>query len=319
MVWRIFIDGEAGTTGLEIRERLAPLPGVHLLSLPEARRKDEEARRDAMAEADLVILCLPDAEARRAVALAETLPHPPRLIDASTAHRVAEGWVYGFPELSPSQARAIAGAARVANPGCYATGAIALLHPLTAAGLLPPGQPLTIHAVSGYSCGGRAMIRAHEEEGGPAFELYALDLAHKHLPEIVRYAGLTRTPLFLPSVGHFYRGMLVTIPLFLDLLPAKPTVRDLIGVLEAHYREAPHVRVRPDRPARLAAMSAGRSDDLELYVFAREAEHQVLLVAALDNLGKGAAGAAVQNAALMLGFAGEESGREAAGDRRNGG
>lgn len=302
MVWRIFIDGEVGTTGLEIRDRLAAIPAVELLSLPEAMRKDEAARCEAMAAADLVILCLPDEEARRAAALAASLPRPPRLIDASTAHRVAEGWVYGFPELSAGQAAAIARAPRVANPGCYATGAIALLYPLTAAGLLPPHHPLTIHAVSGYSGGGRAMIRAHEEGGGPAFEFYALGLTHKHLPEIVRYAGLARTPLFLPSVGHFYRGMLVAIPLFLDLLPGRPTLRDLTGVLEGHYRGAARVRVRAERPERLPAALAGRCDDLGIYVFAREAEHQVLLIAALDNLGKGAAGAAVQNAALMLGF-----------------
>ncbi len=296
---RIFIDGEAGTTGLGIRQRLDGL-AVDILSLPPERRKDPEARRALMAQADLVILCLPDAAAVEAVALAESLgPAAPRLLDASSAHRIDPGWTYGFAELGPAQPARIAAARRVSNPGCYATGAIALLRPLTDAGLLPPDAPISINAVSGYSGGGRAMIEAHEAAIGTAFELYGLALDHKHVPETMLHGGLSRRPLFVPSVGHFRQGMLVSIPLHLDTLPGRVTGADLRHTLAAHYADSPTIRVLEGAPNRLAAEVAG-SDVLELHVFAEETARHAVLVARLDNLGKGASGAAVQNLRLML-------------------
>ncbi|MGH7152720.1 MAG: N-acetyl-gamma-glutamyl-phosphate reductase, partial [Acetobacteraceae bacterium] len=232
----VFIDGESGTTGLGIRERLAALAAIELRSLPVEHRKDPVARRDIMAEADLVVLCLPDDAARESVALADGLGNrAPKLLDASTAHRVHPAWTYGFPELSPGQPDRIAASNRVANPGCYPTGAIALLRPLIDAGLMPRDHPVTINAVSGYSGGGRSMIEAHDRDGGPAFELYALGLEHKHVPETEVYSGLTRRPIFVPSVGHFRQGMLVSIPLHLDTLPGKPAAIDLRTILERRY------------------------------------------------------------------------------------
>ena len=254
---RVFIDGEAGTTGLGIRQRLRAVAGIELVSVPAEHRKDTAARRDAMAAADLAVLCLPDAAARESVALAESLgAAAPKLLDASTAHRTAPGWTYGFAELDAEQAARIAAARRVANPGCYATGAIALLRPLVDAGLLPRDYPVSINAVSGYSGGGRAMIEAHEATGGPAFELYALGLAHKHLPETHAYARLGRRPIFVPSVGHFRQGMLVSVPLCLDLLTGRTRIADLHDALAAHYRAADQVRVLP--PVRRSAAGGRR-------------------------------------------------------------
>lgn len=297
----IFIDGEAGTTGLEIRERLATLP-VTLHSIDPSHRKDLGARKEAMAAADLVVLCLPDAASREAEEMAAQLgATAPRLLDASTAFRTAQGWVYGFPELSAAQARAIAGAPRVSNPGCYPTGAIALLRPLVDAGLLDTHYPVCINAISGYSGGGRSMITAHEQEGGPAFELYGLGLEHKHVPEIHLHAGLTRRPVFVPSVGHFPRGMIVSIPLHLDDLKGHICVEDLHATLATRYAGQDKVRVLVAENSLSAEALAG-SDGMELRVHGSAHTRQALLTARLDNLGKGASGAALQNIALMLGL-----------------
>jgi len=300
---KIFIDGDAGTTGLEIRERLAGRADIDLVSIAHKKRKDANAKRDILASVDVAILCLPDDAARETVALADALGKAaPRLLDASTAHRVAPGWVYGFAELAPGQAEAIASAKRVANPGCYATGAIALLRPLVDVGLLAPDFPLTINAVSGYSGGGRQMIEAYEKCEAPAFELYALGLEHKHVPEIMAYAKLSARPLFVPSVGNFRQGMLVAIPLALDALPGRPKAAEFEVAYARHYADASHVRAVP-APAngRLDAVALNDGDELEVFVFANEARRHAVLVARLDNLGKGASGAAVQNVQLMLG------------------
>jgi N-acetyl-gamma-glutamyl-phosphate reductase len=303
---KVFIDGEAGTTGLEIRERLARASDISIKSIDAAQRKDTSARKALMAEVDLLVLCLPDDAAREAVALADELGGgAPRILDASTAHRVAPGWVYGFAELDKDQAGAIAAAKRVTNPGCYPTGAIALIRPLVDAGLVPADMALTINAVSGYSGGGRKMIEDYKAGTAPSFELYGLGMEHKHIPELAHYSGLTRRPIFLPSVGSFRQGMLVSIPLHLDALPGKPCLRDLELALSDHYRSADLISVEQEPAAsttRLSAETLNGTDRMELYVFGSAALRQAVLVARLDNLGKGAAGAAVQNIRLMLGL-----------------
>ncbi len=303
MTTKIFIDGDAGTTGLEIRERLSGRSDIALLALPQAQRKNVAAKRDILASVDIAILCLPDDAAKETVALCDALETDgPRLLDASTAHRVAKGWVYGFAELCKGQAAAIAASRRVANVGCYATGAIALIRPLVDAGLIQSDQPLTINAVSGYSGGGRQMIEAYESGKAPAFELYALGFEHKHVPEIMAYGKLAARPLFVPSVGNFRQGMLVSIPLILDALPGKPKARDFEAAYASHYADAKHVRLAP-APAngKLDALALNGTDDMEVFVVANAARGHALLVARLDNLGKGAAGAAAQNLDLMMG------------------
>ncbi len=308
----VFIDGDQGTTGLQIHDRLHGRQDLRVLTLPEADRKNAARRADAINSCDIAILCLPDTPAREAVA-AITNPAV-RVIDASSAHRTDPQWVYGLPEISAEQSARIAQARRVSNPGCYPTGAIALLRPLVLAGLLPADHAITIHAVSGYSGGGLARVDAHEGPGAalspaaaPAFQIYGLRLEHKHTPEIERHACLAQRPFFLPSYGSFRQGIALSIPLLLRQLAPHTTGEQLHACLVQHYAGAKYVEVMSLADTQAAEhidpQALNGTNQLQLGVYVNERHGQVLLSAVFDNLGKGASGAAVQNLDLMLGGA----------------
>tara|TARA_Y100000588_G_scaffold163309_1_gene177430 strand:- start:270 stop:1220 length:951 start_codon:yes stop_codon:yes gene_type:complete len=310
MTYQIFIDGEEGTTGLQIKERLHARPELSLIQLGDQERKNPAARKDAILASDVAILCLPDTAAIEAVSLLDD--QPARFIDASTAHRVNNGWVYGFPELRPEQSELIASATRVSNPGCYSTGAIALLRPLISEGVIPPSYPITINAVSGYSGGGKSLILRMEDDKLDAYInseyfSYGLGLDHKHVPEIISHSGLSLRPLFAPSVGKFRQGMIVQIPLQLCSLPSNPNVEDIFRILSNYYHNKTFVTVADDlevgdRIGLLDPEELNGTNQMRLFVFGNERYSQVVLCAQLDNLGKGASGQAVQNLNLMLGL-----------------
>ena len=309
MTYRVFIDGEVGTTGLQIRQRLAARTDLVVASLPEDRRKDPAARAGMINSVDAVILCLPDEASREAVSMVQN--NHVQIIDASTAFRTAPGWTYGFPEMSAVQRQAVATSRRVSNPGCFPTGFIALVRPLIEAGLVPADWPVTVSAVSGYSGGGKPMIAEFEDETSDsytsvAYRIYATGLEHKHVPEMQIHTGLTGRPLFSPSVGRYAQGMIVEVPLQLWAMPTLPQVSQLHEVLSLAYAGSRFVEVASLAEAAsiktLNPEGLNGTNRLKLFVFGNEAAGQARLVALLDNLGKGASGAAVQNLNLMLGL-----------------
>ncbi len=303
----IFIDGEAGTTGLQIRERLAQLPQFQVVSIDPNKRKDPQVKLEIFSKVDATILCLHDDAAKESVAMIDSLPgRKPKIVDASTAHRIAPGWVYGFPELNQAQMKAVQTADRVGNPGCYPTGGIALLHPLITNQLLPKDYPVVVQGFSGYSGGGRQMIESYEQ-ADPALratplDVYGLQLKHKHLPELQHFSGLTRRPIFLPSVGNFHSGMIIEIALHFDLLNGVRSKAQLHDCLAAHYAGYEHVQVvAATDSGRVESQALNGTNQMQLSVFGDDQLGQAVLIAKLDNLGKGASGAAVQNLRLMLG------------------
>ena len=306
---KVFIDGEAGTTGLQISARLKGREDITLLRLDDHERKDAERRRDMLNDADLVILCLPDDAARQSVALIENTTT--KVIDASTAHRTAEGWVYGMPEFEPGHENKIRESKRVTNPGCYAMASIAILHPLILNTVLPADWPISINAVSGYSGGGKSMIAAFEDNSSPeytteAFRAYGLALEHKHVPEIMNRSGLSIRPLFVPSVARYAQGMLVQIPLHLSAMPGSPNIQDIHAVLSKHYEGRTYVSVAPlsdtGQMSAIEPEALNGTNELRLHVFGNEVHGQAVIMGLLDNLGKGASGQAIQNMNLMLGL-----------------
>lgn len=302
----VFIDGEQGTTGLQIHDRLRDRADIALMALPVSQRKDARLRAEMLNSCDIAILCLPDDAARDAVAMVKN-PHV-RVIDASSAHRLTPGWTYGFPEMSADQPARISAAKRISNPGCYPTGAIGLLLPLVNAGLLPANYPLSIHAVSGYSGGGRAAIDLFEGEtasAAPAFQVYGLGLKHKHVPEIARYAGLSVPPVFMPAYGAYRQGIVLSVPLQQRLLAKNASASAIHACLAQHYADSKQVRVLAQTAAgdaeRINPERLNGTNDMELSVFSNPENGQILLTAVFDNLGKGASGAAVQNINLLIG------------------
>jgi N-acetyl-gamma-glutamyl-phosphate reductase len=307
---KIFIDGQHGTTGLQIVDRLKDRPDIELLELPMADRKELAKRVDIAAQADIAVLCLPDAAAKELVGALDKTGADTAVIDASTAHRVAEGWTYGFPEMAKGHRQKLLDSRRISNPGCYPTGAIAILRPLVDAGIVRADSTPAVFGVSGYTGGGKELIAVHEQPGVEPFGLYGLELAHKHVPEMKKYSHLEHAPMFVPSVGHYAQGMLVMVPITRDIVGRKATAKDVHAVLADYYAGETFVPVRPladrkwlERDRFLRADRLVDTNTMELAVYGNDAEEQILAVASLDNLGKGASGAAVQCINLKTGVA----------------